>query len=678
MANPNLKKGDIIGVLDGQQILSTGDFNHDKEVLAKIKPGINLQALEDDIIKKYGVTDDALPQPSGQINPSEGIKSQIDSIVSKSVLNPSENLNIDPSAIESFKQNPYAGVNLKEKDQNITTLEDGTKIKSPLNQTRMQNFGDTYTAGLGIKGGALIDALVNKLQGQNSMGLEPSVVDEVDNRDEFGQVYDDSLKDFRAKKEEMNKQNPIDALVGQVGGLVAPMGAFSNATKAASAIPFISKLLKSTKNVVQGGKTIAKPAFLKVLLGTALRGGTANALFGQVNQDFDASAEDRLKKGATDFGLGASLDGGIYGGLKGIRFLGGLPLKSAKWIKEGTKKAAQKIPFGIGDWIKEGQLSKFGNKIDEVAAKSNAGDIQVAGSLSQSKFKDINSKVLKEEGKLVQDVLREHGNSGSKKDALITGLKRELESLGALDESGNVLDDAIVTKLDPELKNIVGQIKNFSDSLGGDLKLSDLNRIRQALGKLSKFDSANRGIKEGIFENLYKDARQAFMDSVDNLPQSQGSDVVKSAFKNISENLRVSEGPIGDLTKKFPEEVVSKASGTGKLNLASVVDHAINTNPAYKDPIKQAVVADIIDRSKDPKALKKVMDIYENVLPKLLDEKELAELSKLAGTYVKEPGAIKKSTSYILNMLQGGSPKPNMLEMLPRTLAPLINNQQNR
>lgn len=493
---------------------------------------------------------------------SGDIKSKIDSIVSKSVLNPSENLKIDPSDVENFKKNPYAGVNLKERDQYITTLEDGHQVKSPVNKTRLLNAADTYTAGLGIKGGALIDALVNKIQGQNSMGLEPSVVDEVDNRDEFGQIYDDSLKDFRAKMKEMNKQNPADALIGQIVGLVAPMGAFSNATKAASAIPFISKLLKSTKNVVDGGKIVAKPAILKMLLGQALRGGTANALFGQVNQDLDASGGDRLKKGLTDFGVGAAFDAGpsaLWQGLKGTGkgFLSGLI-----GAKNVGKKIADKVS---GGFFSKREAEKVLANIDDFTMKTTgASTSREAAEKATQSFDDIMEESGKEYSNIIDPINKKFGSSEAQIPNLKKSMIDKLSKAGLVDDAGNIIEESANFELTPEGKGFLNKITRQVFNLKKNPTFSELNQLVKDIGKLSRFTSKRGSESARSFRDIYFAAKDDLLNNIQTLTVKKGknSKIFKQAEKSYSQNIEKA----GNVEQNLIPEVKSDLKNYEKFN----------------------------------------------------------------------------------------------------------------
>lgn len=602
---------------------------------------------------------------------------------------------------------------------------EGADLKDFPGTTAAMNYADSATAGLARRGAAGIDALIGKLTGRGNSVIEGADQD-------LGKLYDKSLGNVTDTMDRASEANPKAAIAGTVGGFVGPGGVFGTAFKGASKAPLIAKLLGSSK-------------FIPKLAGTALRGGTANAIYGQIEEGLNPDLGERGKELAKDFGTGAAFDAGTFAGLKGVKALAGLPTKSAQALKGFFTKATEKIPLGVGDFIKEGRLNKFSDKVDDLAKEAGAGDKEVAGQQVASKMEGIKGDVLDKYNKLTSKVIGRFGDQNVSAETLRKGIVRELEGLGAMDSKGNIIDNSILAKFDPELKNVVSQLASFSEELASNPTLADMDRVVKGMGKLAKFNSGNRGTKEQIFGSLFNDARESLLEGIDdvvtrsgertsqytgatkeagrlkgvvssldqeaaqpfkgegvlqNIAESKGQNLQKldqvsaliddldsanavqgasakeglrAARKMVSKNLEVAKGPIGKLTDKYPEEVISRARGTGKLNLGSVVDEALSANEAYRDPIKQAVMADIVDHAKDPKALKKIMDVYDDVIPQLFDDAEIQNFQKLAGTFKKAPGKASKGASFLLNRLQGGTPKPDVLETLPRTGAPWIN-----
>ncbi len=102
------------------------------------------------------------------------------------------------------------------------------------------------------------------------------------------------------------------------------------------------------------------------------------------------------------------------------------------------------------------------------------------------------------------------------------------------------------------------------------------------------------------------------------------------------------------LTEKDPEKIVSSARAQMPGSFAK---SAIEANPALRDPIKQAILADIGRVAKDPKKLNQVMESYGDNSLKYIFDQEYSTLEKLAG---KSEGFLKK----LIGKSKGKTPLP--------------------
>ncbi len=516
-------------------------------------------------------------------------------------------------------------------------------------------FTNSASGGLSEKAGAGLSALGVKQADVTGVAPEGEIGD-------LGEEYQGFLDKQSGSLEDFKKRHPFVAGGAEIGGLVTPGGMFSTAMKGASKVPFIAKLLNNPKLIAQ-------------LTGAGLRGGIANATYGQseLALDPDTEVSDIPIEAAKDFGVGATLDAGTTGVIKGARAVSGFP----KFLFRGAKKAAGAVADKMsGGYLSARAAEKFGNKVDDFARATGTADTAVAGREASEGIGQIKGDVLKDYGAMTKDVLSQHGEKAVSAETLRKGIMRELESIGAVDAKGNVIDDALIAKFDPELKTVVQRLSTFSDELVNNPSLADLDRITKGIGKLAKFNSGNRGVREEIFGALFKDARTSFLEGIDDAVSKAGgegaatSEAIRAARQNVSKNLGVSEGPLGKLADKAPEEVISKARGTGKMTLGSQVDEAMSADPRYREPMRKIVIGDIVRSASDQKALKKALEAYKDVLPKLMDKTELAQLRKLAG--IQEKSAFAKGRGFLLDKLAGPTSNPGAIETAPRAVAPWL------
>jgi hypothetical protein len=517
-----------------------------------------------------------------------------------------------------------------------------------------------------------------------------------------GKTYSDVNNERQVENQRLKENFPGGGVVGpalEIGSAFIPSSAPAAIFKGASNLPLIKQALES-----------------RGFLGTLLKAMPAAATRGAVTGASTAAIDPDINVDGISVGVPAALDATLMG-------LGRAAPSIYRGGVKAYEKATEKIPF-IGDDIKQARLDKFGNKVEEFAKSANAADKEIAGVQVSEKIGRIQDDVSKQYNELSGKIINRFGDQQVSAETLRKGIVRELESMGAIDNKGNIVENSILSRFDPELKNVVSQLAAFSEELGSNPSLRDMDRIVKGIGKLAKFNSANRGNKEYIFGSLYNDARSAFLDGVDDVVYKAGqrapeyrqaagqanaikekmAELGEKAAKNpnpkgwaqtvgaekvqtemvktgseldrinkliadldsgneatanaakeglkiarqmVSKNIEVSRGPVGKLAKQLPEEVVTKARSTGKLNLGSVVDEALIANPAYRDPIRQAVLADISSKAKDPKALKSALETYKDVIPQVLENSDIEILNKLAGNVLKAGDG----NSYLMRLL---------------------------
>ena len=599
------------------------------------------------------------------------------------------------------------------------TQEFFTKLNDPdlMGGQKIRDFMEPFDAFANSVGRGYTAGLTDKLEeGASYLGSKL--------RGEPG-TFEDVRNERKAHNAEVEERHPILTTGGEIAGLAAPGSVFARLFKMAGKVPAVANMIQN-------------PGWLK-LLGLGLRGGTANAAHGQISADLDTPVDERLGDLGSDFLEGAAYDAGTHLGVEGAKVVGGGIKRGAKGVGKFVGRLPEHIPFGIGDEVKKARLEKFASKVDDAAAGYGAGDVQVAGQQVQDKVGKIKKGVTENYDKLTGKVLSRYGDQPVSAETLRKGIMRELESLGATDAKGNVLDNSVITKFDPELKTVVQKLSEFSNELTANPSLADLDRITRGIGKLAKYDSSNRGTREVIFGNLYKDARESFLGGIDDVVSRSGEksaayksatkekgrlldvvenldieaaqplkgekvleniagaksenltklddvtamienldmqnaakggeakDLMRAARTTISKNLDVLDGPVGDLARGLPEDAITKARGKGRLNLGSVVDEALTANESFREPIRQAIMADISNSAKDPKSMQKVLDVYKDVLPKVMNQSEIDSLLKIAGSYKKAPGMINKGGSYLLDKIQGG--------IVPRAIAPMTDDR---
>ncbi len=651
-------------------------------------------------------------------------EAEIDSIADEALADTSNSAPQKEMTKEDFSkfisQNPMpSATSFKKEDVKKIDPLAGEDFNNPV-MAAVMNFADSASAGIGPRGASFLQALLDKSNGKGDSVIEGG-------SQGISDLYNENISGVKNELNRYHKESPIASIFGDIGGLVAPGGVFSTAFKGASKIPTIAKLIGSSEVLPQ-------------LAGAGLSGGISNAIYGQAAEDFDAPAMERGEDFAKDFAVGGTLNAGTLGLAKLLKGAGRGAGSVGGVLKKGATALAKKIP-GVGGMVEAFETGRFVNGVDDFAKTHGVQDKGVAGREFSEGVGKIKEKALKNYSEFTGQMLNRYGNQPVSAEKLRQGIMRELESIGAVDSKGNIVGNSIIETFDPEMKQVVSGLTNFSDQLTQNPSLADLDRIVKGIGKLAKFDSNNRGVREHVFGSLYNDARESFLGGVDdvvtrsgenapaykdatrqskevinkialldeeaaqplkgekvleNISQSRAEksgelenlkglldeldagnsekgeaakNVIRYLRKNISKNLAISDGPIGKLADQLPEEVISKAKSTGKLNLGTQIDEAISTNPEYRGVIKKVILADITSSAKDPRALNKIVGLYKDVLPKVLDAKELQQIQKMAG--ISTPG--QSFISKLLGKVGGGSVNPGAVEILPRTPGPLGN-----
>jgi len=312
-----------------------------------------------------------------------------------------------------------AGTDLRHTGEGKTST--GEKVK-PRGASYLANllarYGNSLTANLVNPVAAGVSSVVDE-------GLQAA--DVIPERS-IGEAYKYYTKAQKDRAAQFQKDYPSDATTADIAGLVTPGGAMSQAAKVGQKAATAAKL---------GG---AGAGILSKAAEGLVRGGVANALYGQVAADGNTPLADRGINAGIDFAAGGLPDAALSGGARTIS-------KASEYLSD------KKIPQKIYSWATG--LGKEGGKNTDMV-----------------------------------DILLKEGAVGS---------KDTLESLSAqrVKEIGGQLRSALSGK-EANYDQIVSQIKNFEDSFASGERETAKNALSKVMGEFEGLFKSKAPVPSGI------------------------------------------------------------------------------------------------------------------------------------------------------------------------------------
>lgn len=233
---------------------------------------------------------------------------------------------------------------------------------------------------------------------------------------------------------------------------------------------------------------------------------------------------------------------------------------------------------------------------------------------------------------------------GSAKESLLDGLQSKLEEAG---------------KNTPEAKKIIKQIGNLakisddasvkaSDPLAGEnFKKAMSDTASSVQGKIGNLSSSLDGIEA-----------KAAQDAQMTIDEFRAARTKYSKNKNILDKL-------SKVTRKDATDIVRGSKSNFKPEF---INTAIDTNPAFSDPIRQAIMGDIYEKATDPKKLNKILDHYSEGTLKKVFGSDYELLKKAAGRMEKDPSYLKT----LLNKIKVPESAKTAGELMLKTPALLL------
>jgi len=402
----------------------------------------------------------------------------------------------------------------------------------------------------------------------------------------------------------------------------------------------LSKAGGAIKNVAKEGIELTKDALTKDV--PVISG--AKSYFDKLGA---RKVEQGIQKIAADSGVANQLDVGREVASKGDEIF-----RSASDKYQGLKSSMLN-KFGDAKISPEGLRKGLDTeiaRITELAADLDPNDAALKGILQKWQ-----SRLAAAEGaptlRELDDITTTLYNASQKQNAN-PAFKRLYQA--GRENLLTAMDDAVV-KTGESSKGYVGATKAAQEALETATELEQKAAknpfwIKDKAGEViqqpnwAKRTGAEKVAKELEQANInFDDISEviANLDSENEVLGTQAREAYGAARKQIAQNLKIKDGPIGKLIehgKEFPSEVIEKSRTAGRLDLPEVVQEAIDVNPEFKDVARKTVLGDIFSRANDAKSLKKAMDQYKNVLPIILDETQLSELMGMTGAKVAKKG----------------------------------------
>lgn len=392
----------------------------------------------------------------------------------------------------------------------------------------LRTFGSAATAGLSEKAGAGLSALGAKYADVTGVAPEGEI-------GSLGEEYKGFLSRQEGSLEDYQKKNPMSSGLATVLGLISPGGMFSMGMKGAGKIPAVSKLLESGK-------------FGERLVGAFLRGGTANALYGQGEMalDPDSKLQDIPTEAATDFAVGGTLDAGIMGvGEKGLR-------PAWKGVKRWAQKwAPERLPAGIGDAIKEARAEKFTSQVKDIAKTHGVDDPLIAGRSASEKGAALQKEASEKYLKLKGAMLKKFGEAKVSAETLRHGIEDELVKITEL-----------TADLDPDARALKPVLEKWQARLYKNPTLTEIDDITTTL-----YDLKNKANANPAFGRLYKASRDNLLKALDDAAVYSGES--SKAYRGaVSEADELAEQQTKFMTEKSE---LAKSVSDSKRPISKIV-----------------------------------------------------------------------------------------------------------
>jgi hypothetical protein len=505
---------------------------------------------------------------------------------------------------------------------------DNAKLVSE--QPILRNFTRSATAGLSEPLAAGLGALVSK--GVQEVGL-------MDGNKTIGQFYDRAMERQREGLKKMKEESPVQSFVGDVAGVAAPGGAFNKLYGGTSKIA--GRVLPQVGNIPKYGRF-------------AIQGGLSNMGYGAMNEGAkELGGEEGNFKPGEDFLMGAAFDAGgraLSAGagkvLSGVRDMIGnsaIPdrirgLPGMGWLRDWRKLKVDKAKesFNASEAAKradyENARNSFIDQKDLISQKNaeaslkateayragKQGAVETAGGIGglgnkssvgqnlQDAVGATSKKVLDNYKKVVDPIIERNGNASISPEIIRKKIVGTLKIFG--------IDGKDQAAWKRELKNgifgeeearALGKLITYSEKIVQNPTLKELRRLERAIGSSANFGGKDITPENKIFQDVWHSARDNVLDAVQSLAgpeKAKGVDAARRTFFEKNEALKT----LKDLTRFQPEQVI----GSKKMSGSYLVD-AIKKNPEIKDSVRDAVLKDIISKSRTPVQFTNAINKYE-------------------------------------------------------------------
>ena len=586
-----------------------------------------------------------------------------------------------------------------------------TKSKNGTLFNTLRNYVSSVTGGISEPVSAATSAIGEKAA--QGLGAFPEGSDRP-----ISEAYKDYRQQGQEDLKQFRKESPGLALTSDLVGLVGP-GAFSTAYKGSSKLasklvpevtkdaPFLSRLLsKIGAGAIRGGGSAGtyqalnpnveledKP--LDVAKAAAL-GGTIDAGLGAGGVLYDASKEG-IKSGAkalinypikyfeqTGFGKvfdviekqkfldkfddvakKADVDTTISAGesfIEGVQSADQAAFDKYKAIKDPIMKKFKDSSASV-----ERIRQKIINELDDAGAIDMKGNIDFdsvifsgpEGAYYKRLAKDIDSLSQNPSMGELDRVLRGYGklaNFGKKVDRTpAESMFSKLWGAGRDD----LLDNAERLLVESEKK--APQVRAASKGLDSALNKQSIaeksaqtplqgERMRQILAEDQALADKNVANADDALQSRLADAE---------LKGTVTAQDLRAARKEFASQQPAFER-LRKIANKDPEKIIKSA----RTNLpGSFIDDAIASNPELRDPLKKAVLGDLVRKSKSPEQLKKAMEEYGIDQLRNLFQFDFEVLQNLAGI----KNSANSGQSFVSRLL-----RKKDYNILPISTAPIL------
>lgn len=419
-----------------------------------------------------------------------------------------------------------------------------------------------------------------------AFGAMPQLVEAQEGKVTREQFAKERLEDYLSKIRQEEKQAGGWGTVGQIAGLMSPVGVFAGGAKIAG------------KGLGMLGKYAPRLAKSKLMQSVAKGiGGTVAS-----EQVEELGREERFAPEKLPGQIAKGTAAGIVG--------------------RGVEKGIEAISrVGMPSFAKKlvGKVREFGQR----EGKHETGEAVETG------LKTARGALSESYRKTVEPVLERHGN----KTISVEGFRKHVTNLfkkkGLIDERGNILEEKFSEYAKYRAKGpLYQQLRVYIEQLRKNPTLSQMDDIVDDLQARANFGSKVRTAEEKIYGKMSKLANEDLMSGIKEVGGPEGLKAIESATKQFAGKVgAIEEG----MTKVRPG--VSWVRNMRPKDFGIVYNELDN---ATREVVKGGVINDIFARSTNPASgeisistFLKSIDSYDDTLKLMFDKSELAAINQL-------------------------------------------------